>query len=246
MEPSLAGTTHVLFDFFGTLVSYSPSRTEQGYQRSHELLAAAGCAVDYRTFLERLEGTFEDFDRRTLDSLREFSMDEACEELLRELLPRGFDAGLVERLRDAYLTEWSTAVIHLPGVAAMLAELAERFTLVLVTNTHHAGLIHEHLQAMDAARHFTTVVTSVEHGKRKPSSCIFARALRLAGGTPETSLYVGDSYAADYVGATRAGLRCLLIDPERRHDVPETDRLAHVLDVRTRLLRREEPCASQS
>jgi len=46
---------------------------------------------------------------------------------------------------------------------------------------------------------------------------------------------VGDSYSADYLGAVGAGLRGLLIDPERRYDVPGTDRLSHVLETRALL-----------
>jgi len=40
-------TTHVLFDFFGTLVEYSPSRTDQGYDRSFSLLRDAGLRLGY-------------------------------------------------------------------------------------------------------------------------------------------------------------------------------------------------------
>ncbi len=34
--------TVVFFDFFGTLVDYSPSRTEQGYHRTHASLDELG------------------------------------------------------------------------------------------------------------------------------------------------------------------------------------------------------------
>jgi FMN phosphatase YigB (HAD superfamily) len=105
----------------------------------------------------------------------------------------------------------------------------------LVTNTHHADLVRDHLKAMDAAQYFSTVVHSVEHGKRKPSRSIFESAIPRSDGRPESSVYVGDSYATDYLGAIEAGLRGLLIDPEHRHDVPQSDRLAHVFETRTLL-----------
>jgi putative hydrolase of the HAD superfamily len=89
---------------------------------------------------------------------------------------------------------------------------------------------------MGVAHLFEHVVTSVEHGKRKPSACIFEHALALSTGGPETSVYVGDSFDADYVGATNAGLRCLLIDPQRLHAIPERARLEHVIETRARLL----------
>jgi len=231
----MAELTHVLFDFFGTLVSYSPSLVEQGYPRSHEILAAAGARAGYDEFLERWSATVEEFEGRALSSLDEFSMDQVCADFLRRVLPRPPDEALLARFRDVYLEEWSKGVAHIPGVTALLADLSARFTLVLVTNTHHADLVHGHLRAMTAGRYFDEVVTSVEHGRRKPSPCIFEHALQRSAGTSATSVYIGDSYAADYLGAAGAGLRCLLIDADERHDVPESSRLGHILDVRTLL-----------
>lgn len=227
--------THVLFDFFGTLVAYSASRVEQGFHESHALLVEQGADDDYAGFLERWEASFEELEVRARDSGDEYSMDAVCEQFLRRVLPTAPEQQVVESFRDTYLNEWNQGVTYIPGVQEMLAELAGSFTLVLVTNTHHAELVHGHLRAMDVARYFAHVVTSVEHGKRKPSACIFERALALSSGKRESSVYIGDSFAADYVGAANAGLRCLLIDPEHRHHLPASQRLAHILEIRARL-----------
>jgi putative hydrolase of the HAD superfamily len=227
--------THLLFDFFGTLVAYSESRVEQGFRESHALLVERGADSDYAGFLERWEASFEELEARARDSGDEYSMDAVCEQFLRRALPAVPDQRSIELFRDTYLKEWNKGVRYIPGVREMLAELAQSFTLVLVTNTHHAELVHGHLQAMDVARYFANVVTSVQHGKRKPSSCIFERALALSCGKRDASVYIGDSFAADYVGASNAGLRCLLIDPEQRYDLPDAHRLAHVLEVRARV-----------
>ncbi len=66
--------THVLFDFFGTLVSYSPSRTEQGYNRSHGLLQRFGAELTYERFLATWDRRFADYDRRSDVDDREFAM----------------------------------------------------------------------------------------------------------------------------------------------------------------------------
>jgi putative hydrolase of the HAD superfamily len=145
------------------------------------------------------------------------------------------DSEALARFRDTYLTEWNKGVQYVPGVDEFLASLAGRFTLVLVTNTHHAELVHGHLHAMNVAAHFAAVITSVEYGKRKPSRSIFDHALDRTNGTTETSIHIGDSFSSDYRGAIAAGLRCFLIDPEHRYDVPENDRLTHVLEVLARL-----------
>jgi len=231
----MAALTHVLFDFFGTLVAYSESLVEQGYERSYGVLTRAGTGVDYAGFLERWTETFEEFELRAQQSLDEYSMDEVCAEFLQRVLPQPASADVIARFRDAYLMEWNRGVEYIPGVTSLIADLSQRFKLVLVTNTHHAGLVHDHLKAMGVGQYFPFVVTSVEHGKRKPSRSIFESAIERSGGKRETSVYVGDSYSADYLGAVGAGLRGLLIDPERRYDVPGTDRLSHVLETRALL-----------
>lgn len=231
----MAVLTHVLFDFFGTLVTYSESLVEQGYERSYEVLATAGTDADYSEFLERWSDTFEEFETRARQSLNEYSMNEVCGEFLRRVLPEPPDTGVIARFRDTYLMEWNKGVGYIPGVTSLIADLSERFTLVLLTNTHHVGLVHDHLEAMGVGQYFAVVVTSVEHGKRKPSRSIFESAIERSEGKRETSVYVGDSYSADYLGAVGAGLRGLLIDPEHRYDVPRTNRLAHVLEARALL-----------
>lgn len=55
--------THLLFDFFGTLVDTSPSRTEQGVEASFGLLQREGTALDYDGFLALWSG---DADRWAL------------------------------------------------------------------------------------------------------------------------------------------------------------------------------------
>jgi len=230
----MASVKHALFDFFGTLVSYSESRVEQGYSRSYDLLIANGARLSYAEFLERWSATFDEFEAQAQHRLDEFSMDAVCQEFLARVLPPSTSATMA-LFRDTYLNEWNRGVAYIPGVPELLSELAKDITLVLVTNTHHPALVQQHLEAMNIAQHFALVLTSVEHGKRKPSACIFERALAQSGGERDSSIYIGDSFAADYQGATRAGLPCLLIDPVHRHDVPDAARLTHILDLRTHL-----------
>ena len=84
---------------------------------------------------------------------------------------------------------------------------------------------------MNVAHLFSAVVTSVEHGKRKPYASIFEHALSIIGASSEDALYVGDSFAADYSGAKGVGMRCLLIDPDKRAELPDEDRINNVMDL---------------
>jgi len=64
------------------------------------------------------------------------------------------------------------------------------------------------------------VLVSSEVGARKPGAGFFTHVVRAAGCAPGEVLFVGDDIDNDYLGATGAGLRAVLLDPH--------DRFAHV------------------
>lgn len=228
--------THLLFDFFGTLVEYSDSRTEQGYECSHSVLLSKGATLGYREFLERWSAMCHRFDLESEVNQDEYSMDDVVADFLTDVLSPDVAPDLIKVFRDTYLQEWNKGVKYIDGVATLLNQLKNRYTLVLVTNTHSGELVRTHLRNMEVADYFSEIVTSVEHGKRKPCASIFQQALKATGGESQTAVYVGDSFAADYIGAKGIGMRCLLIDPHEKQDVPAEDRIAHVLDLRHALV----------
>ena len=200
--------SHILFDFFGTLVLYSESRVEQGYSRSHDLIVANGSDMTYSVFLSQWDRMFREFEEVSVASRVEFSMTDLCECFLQGILGNSLNSELIASFRDTYLEEWSQGVTYIPGVNEMLADLAAKYTLVLVTNTHHAGLVQKHLQNSGMEQYFKHVITSVEHGRRKPNRSIFAHALQVSNCQKATALFVGDSYSIDYEGARAARLPC--------------------------------------
>jgi putative hydrolase of the HAD superfamily len=227
MEP----VSHVLFDFFGTLVQYDNAWVGGGYEHSHRLLRDEGATCDYAGYLALVSEGFSSFEQRALASYEEYSMNEVCEVIITRALERAPSATFIERFRDTYLAEWNRGVRYIPGVPELLDQLSREYCLALVSNTHQASVVLAHVDALGLRPYFSAIVTSIEHGRRKPSTCIFERALSLTEGTPESAVYVGDSYSADYLGATQAGLRCLLIDERRAHPIPEHARLACILDL---------------
>lgn len=227
--------THVFFDFFGTLVAYAPGVRGGDHRASHRVLTDAGCALGYEDYLAAWAQTFDEAERAASASLDEFSMDQACARFLAGALPGRAGGRLLGRFRDAYLEEWSRGVTPIAGVGEMLEELARRCTLALVSNTHHAPLVHGLLRRVGLAGSFAAVVTSVEHGRRKPCRTIYEHALALTVGAPGEALFVGDSYGPDYAGPRAVGMRAFLIDPEGRAPVPAADRLAGVLELGERI-----------
>jgi putative hydrolase of the HAD superfamily len=218
----------VLFDFFGTLVHYSPSVTEQGYPRSHALLCTAGMRLGYASFLALWSDVYEELESAARSTLREFAMTELAGLFLQRAgLPA--DGALAVALVRTYLEEWNTGVRDLDGLRPMLERLADRFALAIVSNTHDPQIVPDHIERLGIRRCFREIVTSVELGQRKPSPQIYRHALDRFGVAPERCLYVGDTYDADFAGPRAAGMHSLLIDPAASADA--TDRLRSILDL---------------
>ena len=101
--PPMASVTHVLFDFFGTLVDYSATRVDQGYERSFALLARAGTDLDPARFLSLWERTYARFEARAAQTHREFSIDEICSAFLRDALRVPPPGALVREFARTYI-----------------------------------------------------------------------------------------------------------------------------------------------
>jgi len=82
------------------------------------------------------------------------------------------------------------------------------------------------------------VVDSGNVGVMKPDPRIFEGALDLMGLAAGEVWYVGDMPAIDVVGARRAGLRPVLMDPLRLHVDADYDRVDSLADLAERIDRR--------
>jgi len=83
----------------------------------------------------------------------------------------------------------------------------------------------ELMHSLRLERHFEALVISARVGYQKPHPRIFEHALELIGVAPERAIHVGDSYAADVVGARRVGMGAVLM--ERQLDDPARVRSEH-------------------
>jgi HAD superfamily hydrolase (TIGR01509 family) len=97
-----------------------------------------------------------------------------------------------------------------PGTAERLDEIAERYELAVISNAD--GGIEDVLTRCGIAHCFRTVTDSGLVGLEKPHPEIFRLALQSMNATPQESLYVGDVYSVDYLGATGAGMQAVLMD----------------------------------
>ena len=80
---------------------------------------------------------------------------------------------------------------------------------------------------------FEDVVSSVEVGWRSRTPRSTRRPS--LGASPPDTVFVGDTRGPDFDGPRAMGMRALLIDPDRRHDIPEAHRRVSVHDLADRL-----------
>ncbi len=117
---------------------------------------------------------------------------------------------LVESLRGPGRERlWSYV---LPGVPEALAELnALGLSLSVVSNSD--GTVEQVLTSQGLRHHLSHVFDSHLVGFEKPDPRFFLHALEQSGARPETTLHVGDLYAADIIGGRAAGIHTALVDP---------------------------------
>jgi putative hydrolase of the HAD superfamily len=113
-----------------------------------------------------------------------------------------------------------------PGTREMLRRIGRLYPLAVISNAD--GKIAAVLERCGIADCFASITDSGIVGCEKPAAAIFQAALRSMNAKPEESLYVGDVYSVDYLGATRTGMQAMLFDVSgayRELDVPRVESL---------------------
>jgi HAD superfamily hydrolase (TIGR01549 family) len=97
-----------------------------------------------------------------------------------------------------------------PGTRDSLDRLRQNFRIAVISNAD--GGIERVLSRCGIADCFESITDSGIVGIEKPRAGIFAAALATMNARPDQSLYVGDVYSVDYVGARNAGMQAVLFD----------------------------------
>jgi HAD superfamily hydrolase (TIGR01549 family) len=93
------------------------------------------------------------------------------------------------------------------------------FTLGVVSN--RANSIEAYVEEIGLRRFVDFTLAAGEVDSWKPDTVIFQQALLRAKSDPTETIYIGDNYYADIIGAQRAGLKPVLLDPD--HIFPDAD-----------------------
>lgn len=134
----------------------------------------------------------------------------------------GIREALVENTQNS--ANWDQI---LPGTREALQRLRQEYAIAVISNAD--GKIEAVLRRCGIADCFASITDSGNVGTEKPHPAIFEAALREMKAGAAESLYVGDVYSVDYVGARNAGMQAVLFDVAgayREREFPRVESLA--------------------
>ena len=136
---------------------------------------------------------------------------------------------LDDRVRDALVENTQKSANWdqiLPETREALDRIRQDYGIAVISNAD--GRIDAVLRRCGICDCFASITDSGIVGHEKPHPAIFEAALREMKADPAESLYVGDVYSVDYVGAKRAGMQAVLFDlagAYRDRDLPRVKSL---------------------
>jgi putative hydrolase of the HAD superfamily len=142
--------------------------------------------------------------------------------LLQQLEEKsGFRKVLVENTRSS--ANWDQI---LPDTRGALTRIGRNFRIAVISNSD--GKIEHVLSRSGIADCFESITDSGTVGVEKPRPEIFEAALGAMQARPAESLYVGDMYSVDFLGARNVGIEAVLFDVSgayRDRELPRVESL---------------------
>ena len=226
----------ITFDFGNTLVRVGKAGLRSVVDDTADALAAGGRVQDRAGFIQVWA---EERDRQFAEDVPEFREPDIPRRAIRVLArtrgmpapPAGarwddaaaarlVDPAEVEAVVDIYSRAFVDRISPVDDALDTLQRLAGRgFALGILSNWPLAVSIDRFAAAHGWLPFLRAVVVSERVGTIKPHPRIFRAAEAALGSGPGATLHVGDDWAADVVGARRAGWRAAYVR-NRQHDTP--------------------------
>jgi putative hydrolase of the HAD superfamily len=206
----------VIFDWFNTLARYEPPR-EKIHSRA---LQEFGIEVEPAKLIKPLLSADKYFfDENTILPVRKRSAEEQeklysrYEEILMSEAGLKFSKGLplkVYRKSKKLFGDTLDFVLFDDVLPVMKTLKEKKLTIGLLTN--YAKDMAPLIKKLALDPYIDFVVTPYDAGADKPDPQIFRFALKKAGVIADKTIYIGDQYKVDIMGARGVGITALLID----------------------------------
>lgn len=211
------GVTTLVFDFDGTLCHRRPTSLDVFFQLLEET------SVPIKTHAKRNTRQFVHYywakSQEAEEDIAKFGRmtpEFWVHYLKRKLMAYGLGKEradqLSSQLQPGMEEDYQPRRWIPPEVPPTLRALKDQgYTLGLVSNRPNS--LKDELEELNLIWFFDFYYTAGEINSWKPDKEIFEYALDLAQSTPDRTAYIGDNYYADILGAQKAGLHSILLDP---------------------------------
>jgi putative hydrolase of the HAD superfamily len=198
------------FDLFGTLVLQERFNFDQSIDALYASLRSSGFALEKDTFIP----AYRQVNRRFMDQTKADGRETHNRLWVAgalQTLGYAIDPGdaRVDEAVEAYFEPFVSSGQLIPGTYDMLASLAGRYRLGLVSNFTHPPAVEHILARVGLERFFDEIIISGRLGIRKPHPAIFIELTKLLALAPDEIVFVGDELMADIVGAQKAGMHAV-------------------------------------
>ena len=197
----LGRITTIVFDLDGTLCYYAISTEEAIAESLRRVGHPEGILGSIVEVAARYDGLWreEEANRDGDGSVRV----RAWKKLLREHEIDG--PNLAEELSKEYTSLRVPSISLFKGARELLEDLRRRYKLGLLTNGP-SDMQWQKIGILGMMQLFDAVVVSGDMGVYKPDPGVFLAILKKLSSRPDETLYIGDSYPMDVVGAKAAGI----------------------------------------
>jgi len=226
-KPSLDSFSNVFFDLDGTLRHSDPPARDVFYQFAAEL--GLEVTPEQRIAAERWVNLYWADSKELLEDLESFgpwrdNRDFWVNHARRQFVHLGTDEAFAEQLAltvtvkmwDAYESEDRIPDDVIPTLTGLRQA---GFKLGLVSNRSEP--LDEVVESLGLTDMFDLMLAAGEVGWYKPDPRLLLFAAERLGADPGETLYLGDNYHADVLGASAAGMTPVLLDPRGLY--PEAD-----------------------
>jgi putative hydrolase of the HAD superfamily len=225
----------VFFDLYQTLVRYQPTQAELEAKALESLgIKTDAVALDF-PILAANEFVYREFARTPLSKRSKEDIAALYTEYQRIVLK---EAGIKVEPKDilkllGMMQQARMDLMLYDDILPVLTDLKKRGLVTgLISNVDKN--IDDTLQQLGIASRLDVIVTSLDAGAAKPQPEIFRYAMKKANVTPGVSLYIGDQYQVDMVGAKAAGMKGILLDRagyyQENLDCPKIKSLKEVIN----------------
>jgi putative hydrolase of the HAD superfamily len=160
------------------------------------------------------------------------------EELRYQRLKQSFDAlnysisdEAIDQIAHDYIAFLPENNQLFDGAIEILDYLLPKYNLHIITNGF-AEVQYKKINNSGLSSYFKTVTNSEMAGVKKPHRNIFEFALSLAKTNKENAIMIGDCIDADVNGAIDYGMKAILFDEKKNHNLPEVLTINRLIELK--------------